>query len=526
MMNFFNKKMMTKFNTNLNPEQQDRLEPTGLSSDLDENVQALNSIYDHCPDVIFNHLWIGGKIKALLIYVKGLTNEEQMDKLLLSPLLQNTFSDTDPIKTILQQWIPVSDKKEISFFEEVIEQISKGNPVILIDQEDQGLALGMSKWEKRGIDEPSAEPVVRGPREGFTETLTVNLSLLRRKIRTPALKIRYMTIGRHTQTQVAITYIEGIIDPSIIEEVTSRLQRIDIDGVLESGYIEAMIEDNPLSPFPQLLTTERPDVVTSGLLEGRAAILVDGTPFAMIVPICLFSFFQSAEDYYQKFIFGTCIRWLRYFFFLVALLAPSAYVSILTFHQEMVPTHLLLSISKSRVDIPFPALVEALIMEITFEALREAGVRLPKQVGAAVGIVGALVIGQAATAAGLVSAPMVMVVAITGISSFMIPRYSSGLGLRLLRFPMMIVSGTFGLFGLLLGTIIIVIHLCTLHSFGVPYLSPVAPFKRREIHDVISSPPLWSVKTRPYLTGGGNKTRQSSAQKPGTGPSQGSGNHD
>ena len=257
----------------------------------------------------------------------------------------------------------------------------------------------------------------------------------------------------------------------------NRLKRIEIDGILESGYIEEMIEDNPYSPFPQIMTTERPDIACSNLLEGRAVILVEGTPFSLIAPISFFSLIQSHEDYYQRFMIGTIIRWLRYLFLGVSLLFPSLYVAILTFHQEMVPAQLLLSMAASREAVPFPAIVEALLMEIAFEALREAGVRLPKQIGSAVSIVGALVIGQAAVQAGLVSAPMVIIVAITGISSFMIPRYVAGIAIRMLRFPIMLLAATLGLLGIMMAIIAIAIHLCTLRSFGVPYLAPLAPLK-------------------------------------------------
>ena len=289
----------------------------------------------------------------------------------------------------------------------------------------------------------------------------------------------------------------------------NRLKRIEIDGILESGYIEEMIEDNPYSPFPQIMTTERPDIACSNLLEGRAVILVEGTPFSLIAPISFFSLLQSHEDYYQRFMIGTIIRWLRYLFLGVSLLFPSLYVAILTFHQEMVPAQLLLSMASSREAVPFPAIVEALLMEIAFEALREAGVRLPKQIGSAVSIVGALVIGQAAVQAGLVSAPMVIIVAITGISSFMIPRYVAGIAIRMLRFPIMLLASTLGLLGIMMAIIAIAIHLCTLRSFGVPYLAPLAPLKVRELKDVLWRSPLWMMDTRPHLTGESNLYRQS-----------------
>lgn len=387
----------------------------------------------------------------------------------------------DNISAMLEQKISVSHVKEVATISGCVLQMLAGNPVVLIDGQNQAVSLGLAKAVKRAIDEPSAESMIRGPRDGFIEAIGVNTALLRRKIRSPELKIRSMKIGKYSQTEVLIAYMEGIADKTLVNEVLNRLQRIEIDGVLESAYIEEMIEDNPLSLFPQILSTERPDVAAANLLEGRVVILVDGTPFVLIVPISFYSLLQSPEDFYQRYSFSTAIRWLRYGFLVIALLLPSLYVAVLTFHQEMIPSSLFYSIARSREEIPFPVVIEALIMEITFEALREAGVRLPKQVGAAVSIVGAFVIGQAAVSAGIVSSPMVMVVAITGIASFMIPRYNAGIALRMLRFPLMLLSGTLGLLGLMLGVITVIVHLCTLRSFGIPYLAPMAPMKRREI---------------------------------------------
>jgi hypothetical protein len=493
---------------------QQQLEQAPLSNQLSVNEKELRAIYSNCVDVVFRPFLIGQRIEALLIYIDGLSNIEEMDKNFLSPLMQLDQANISDIQTITKEKLSVSKVIEASTFQDVIQQVSLGYPVILINGQSTGLVAGLAKFEKRSVEEPLAESVVRGPRDGFTETMSVNTSLLRRKIKSPKLKMESIQLGRYSQTNVTLVYIEGLADQTLIDEANNRLSRIEIDGILESSYIEEFIEDNPYSPFPQLINTERPDIAAAALLEGRIVILVDETPFALIAPITLYSLFQSVEDYYQRFIIGTLIRWLRYGFLLIALLLPSAYVAILTFHQEMVPTTLLLSVAKSREDVPFPALVEAFIMEVTFEALREAGIRLPKQVGSAVSIVGALVIGQAAVSAGIVSAPMVMVVAITGIASFAIPRYNAAISFRMLRFPIMIFAGTLGLLGIMLGLLMIIVHLAKLRSFGVPFLSPMAPMKGVEMKDVLIRAPWWSLKTRPRLTGDYNQYRQASNQKP------------
>jgi hypothetical protein len=486
-----------------------------LFPDLRENVEQLRAAYTNCSDLVHRSFLIGGKTKAVLLYIEGLSDSAAIEKTVIQPLMQEDAGDFTGLERLLEQKITVSSGEVFTTFAAGIKHIANGDAILLLENEARALSLGLNHWEARGIEEPSAESVIRGPREGFTETLRVNLSQIRRIIKSPLLKMEPMSIGEYTQTKVVISYIEGLADETLLEEVRTRLSRIQLDGVLESGYIEEMIEDMPLSPFPQLLNTERPDVVCGNLLEGRVAILVEGTPFALIAPISFFSLMQSAEDYYQRFWVSSATRWLRYIFCLISLLLPSFYVAILTFHQEMVPGYLLISMAASREAVPFPALVEALLMEITFEALREAGVRLPKQVGAAVSIVGALVIGQAAVQAGLVSAPMVIVVAITGISSFMIPRYITGIAIRMLRFPLILLAGTLGLLGIMMGIIALVLHMCSLRSFGLPYLSSVQTPQISELKDILVRAPWWMMDKRPHLTGKYEEYRQPSGQKPG-----------
>ncbi len=491
----------------------DRQPQTELSENLNENLQLIQTIYADCSDVIFHDFFIGDRTQAVLIYIDGLTHIEEVDQHVLA-LLQHDFPREHTLPNIRKK-IAVSSIKPVKTVADVIEEISGGNPVLLMEREKQGLSVGLSKWEKRSIEEPTAEAVLRGPREGFIESLRTNTALLRRKVRSPKLKIKSMNIGTYSKTTIAVTYIEGIAAPALVEEVVSRLKRIEIDGILESAYIEELIEDNPYSPFPQLLSTERPDVASAYLLEGHVVVMINGTPSVLIAPVSFYSLLQSPEDYYERYVVGTAIRWLRYLFFAISLLGPSIYVAVLTYHQEMIPTPLLLTVARSREQVPFPALVEAVLMESMFEALREAGARLPKQIGSAVSIVGALVIGQAAIAAGIVSAPMVMVVSITGIASFMAPRFTVGIAVRLLRFPMMILAGFLGLLGLILGVIVILNHLLNLRSFGVPYMSPLAPMKGRDLKDVLWRAPRWMLNTRPHLTGEWNPYRQAPGQRPG-----------
>jgi len=500
-------------------KQENNRDPNLLSSDLNQNIDKLKGIFEDCPDVVYRPFLMGGERKAMMIYFEGMVNIAELDTNVLSRLMEKNESQERNVTHWIQEKLSVAKVTEVTFLDECIQQISAGSTLLLVDQEQMGAALGLVGYEKRSLEEPSAEQVVKGPRDGFTETISVNIALIRRRIKDSNLKMKTLKIGRSSQTDVSMMYIKDLANESLVEEVYNRLKRIDIDGVIETQYIEELIEDHPASFFPQILSTERPDTCAASLLEGRVIILVDGSPFVMIAPTTLLSLLQSSEDYYQRYVLGSAIRLLRFFYVGISLLLPSLYVAVLSFHQEMLPTKLIISISTSREIVPFPAIVEALIMEVTFEALREAGVRLPKQIGSAVSIAGALVVGQAAIQAGIVSPPMVMVVALTGIASFTIPRYNLGATFRLLRFPMIALAGTLGILGIMLGLLVILTHLCTLRSFGVPYLSGMAPMHKITMKDFLIRAPWWMQSTRPYFTGKYNKFRQGPNQKPG--PQQG-----
>lgn len=483
-----------------------------LSNKLKNNIDYFSSLYKDSSDVIFRSFTIGNT-EAVIIYIEGLSDLQKLDELVLENLMNQNSEMADVFES-LKNNIPISKLKKVHTYKACIDSISIGNPIILIDGQIDAYVLGIEKYETRQIEEPSTETGIRGPREGFTESININTALIRRIIKDPALKMKSVNIGKYTKTRVIIAYIEGLVDNTLIKEIENRLKRIKVDGILEGGYIEQFIEDNPYSPFPQVLYSERPDVISANLLEGRAAILIDGSPLALIAPVSFFSLFQSQEDYYERFLIGTLIRILRYVFLGVAIYFPSIYVAVTTFHQEMIPMDLMLSIASSREGIPFPAIVEAFIMELAFEALREAGLRLPRQIGSAVSIAGALVIGQAAVQAGIVSAPMLIVVSITGISSFLVPRYSIGLAIRLLRFPNIFIAGFLGLIGVMLSFIILIIHLSKLRSFGLPYLSPIVTLQKNATRDTLFRYPLWKFNLRPHLTGQFNPKRQKDNLKP------------
>lgn len=517
MLNFFMKRNRKKEKMNENRT----LEAGGesekqLSNNLLENKVELENMFANCSDIYFRELAVGKQhTPCLLIFIQGMVDKDVINKSVMNSLMtcQKEVEQPD-IEEIMTACMQIGDVQDFTMFRDMVEAILTGDSVLLIDGNSAGIRLKTSGWPKREVTEPVTEAVVKGPREGFTENINDNTAFLRRKIKTANLKMESFTFGNVTKTTVTISYIEGIAEANLIAEVKSRLGRIKVDSVLESTYIEELIEDAPSTLFPQIENTERPDKVAASLLEGRVAILVDGSPFALVLPVTFTQLLQASEDYYQRYPFATAVRLIRFLFTFLALLLPATYVAVVTYHYEMIPTSLLISIAGTREGVPFPAFIEAVIMEITFEALREAGVRLPRPVGQAVSIVGALVIGQAAVEAGIVSPAMVIVVALTGISSFAIPSYSLAFAIRVLRFIMLSLSAFFGFYGMLLGLLAVLIHLASIRSFGVPYLSPVAPFSMQDMKDVIYRSPWWAMEDRPALTGRNNRRRQKFYLKP------------
>ncbi|MFJ8236169.1 spore germination protein [Ureibacillus sp. NPDC094379] len=490
-----------------------------LKTSLKQNIQTLKDTFGKSSDIVFREIRIGkeGTIDATIIYTDGLTDTHSLQNFILETLMidiqvidvqEKSLSGQNLIGVLKDVAMTVGEIKETSDLEVIITSLLSGDTILLIDGYAQGLIISNKQWVERGVTEPTAQTVVRGPREGFTENLRVNTALIRRKLKDSNLRMESKTIGTRTKTNIALVYINDIANDKIVKEVRLRLDRINIDGILESGNIEELIQDSPYSPFSTVFNTERPDVVTAALLEGRIAIIVDGTPFVLLVPALFVQFFQSPEDYYQRNVIGSLIRLLRFLAFVISLLAPALFIAITTFHQSMLPPALLISLAAQREGVPFPAFVEALIMEITFEILREAGIRMPRPIGAAMSIVGAFVIGTAAVEAGIISAMMVIIVSITAISSFVSPSYDMAIAVRMLRFVFMALAASFGLFGITVGLIALILHLCSLRSYGLPYMYPIAPFNVSDQKDTFIVFPIWKMLTRPYLINQKNQVRQ------------------
>lgn len=472
-----------------------------LSHQLSKTVSSIQQVIGESDDISQQDFKIGKKISATLFFIEGLCKKDTLEEELVKPLMQLSGDEikrlfsTDSVDSFINEIISFSVNVYDSFDEAILPLMS-GHALLVIEGKKKLIMLDTRGFEQRGIEEPQTEVMVRGPRDGFNETLNTNIVLIRRRIRDPNLTIQLGEVGRRTKKEFALVYIKGITNEDLVEEMRYRLSCVDIDDIPETGTIEQLIEDNVLSPFPQILHTERPDRTASALINGQVIILLDGTPFSLIAPVTLHQLLKSPEDYYERWHIGTLVRILRWAASFVALFLPAIYIAMVSFHHGMIPTTMALSMAGGREGVPFPSFVEAILMETTLELLREAGIRLPRPVGQTIGIVGGLVIGEAAVQAGIVSPIMVIIVAVTAIASFALPSYNVSIAYRILRFLLMIAASIFGLFGIIAVYIAINIHLVGLRSFGSYYLSPFAPYRFVDWLDLVVRAPLSLLRSR------------------------------
>jgi spore germination protein KA len=474
------------------------------SRNLATNKQILIDLFGQSIDFAVLPVKFANK-SGYLFYMKSMVDSIALNDRILKNLTdlnqtEKIFISDDDLEAVRGEFFSGLSFQYSNEFQTLAWDLLNGSAILIVDRHDKAMSFSIGNIEFRSITEPSTQTIIRGPKDSFNESINTNISLVRRRIKNPKLQFEELIVGSDSRTKISLCYLSGVVNEGILQEARTRLKSVDIHSVLDSGNIEEAITDTSYTPFPLIFNTERPDVVASGVLEGKIGIIVDGSPFVLIIPAVLTDFFQSSEDYYQPFLMSSFIRVVRYISFMVALILPSLYVAVTTFHHELLPTDLLISIQAQREGVPFPAVIEILIMELTFEILREAGVRMPRAVGQTVSIVGALVIGQAAVEAGLVSNVLVIVVSFTAIASFVSPIYNFSISTRLLRFILIFVASIAGLYGILLFLIFMVAHLVSLRSFGVPYLTPIAPLILEDQQDVFVRFPVWSNKTRPtYL---------------------------
>ncbi|SET40723.1 spore germination protein KA [Natronincola peptidivorans] len=470
-----------------------------FSNSIDHNVKIFKEIFHNDESIIFRHFsnQQNPQVKCCIVFIAGMVDDEIINQGIIWPITRNSIIQTS--ETIIDELknysIIVHTVKETWNIEELVEAILSGETVLLIENCSEALIIDTQGGETRSIEEPEAEKVIRGPREGFTESLMTNQMLIRKKIKNPNLKFQSRTFGMQTKTKAFICFIEGIANEKIVEELNKRLDAIEIDGVLDTGYIEELIKDSPYSIFNTIGNTERPDVVAGKLLEGRIALVLDGTPIALTLPHIFIEFFQANEDYYENFYFASFNRLLRIVSFMITVSIPGAYLALITYHQELIPTNLLLSISAARQGIPFPSIVEILGLLIVFEILRETGTRMPNYIGQALSIVGALVLGQAAVEARFVSAPMVIIVAMSGITGLMIPKLQGTI--IILRLAFLLIAAVLGLYAIIFGISLVLIYLFSIRSFGIQYMAYTSILDYEELQDVTIRVPWWHMKFRP-----------------------------
>ncbi|RED59207.1 spore germination protein [Cohnella lupini] len=451
------------------------------------------------PDFVCHEIHIKPGSSVYCIFITTIVSSDVIDEILLKPIQEQ--SRHGEVSEDLIEWLRLLiPKAELMAFEDASEGIRnllEGHCLLIPASSDRFLCYDVSQGQNRSISEPSTESSIRGPREGFVEDIARNVALIRKRLKSEHLVFEQMVIGTETRTKVYLCYVDNIASSQVVDEFRRRLKAIHTDSILESSYIEEWIQDTAITPFPQLTSTERPDSVVAKIIEGQVGVLTDGTPIVLIGPITFFQLFNSPEDYYQRADFATLSRWLRMFAFLLAIFTPALYIAVVSYHQELLPTSLLISLAAQREEVPFPVFFEAAIMTITFEILREAGLRMPRIAGQSISIVGALVLGEAAVEAGLVSAAMVIVTSLTAISNFVSPNYSFGIAQRIIQFAFMLLAGFLGLFGLMCGVFFLLIHLVSLRSFGVKYMSPIAPIAVSEWKDTLVRVPRYMMKRFP-----------------------------
>lgn len=496
-----------------------------LFYDLDKNIELFEGIFEHCDDIVKRRFSVGktNQTDVYLAYTDNMIDRELLQRDTINALIfkMDALPSTGQYEYIRDHALPSVDVKELTTMDEITQSVLTGDVIMFVDGYNKALMISLKSFPNRGIPSVETEVTVRGAKDSFTELAAFNKVLIRRRVRDTNLKMENLSVGIRSRTGVTLSYIEGVADPTVIAEVRRRIGSFTIDGILDVGMLEHLIETEWYSPFPQFQSTERPDKTASALLEGRVVLLVDNSPMALVLPVTMSAFFQAADDYYSRWPIVSFIRILRYIAAFFAMSFPGLYVVVTNYQPELIPTSLALSFTAARQGVPFSILVEVVILLLAFELLMEAGIRLPSPMGNTIGIVGGLIIGDAAVSANLASPMVVIVVAFTAIASFTIPNETFLSAFRLVKYLVLILSSMLGLYGLILGLMLILIHLADLKSFGIPYLSPFAANnleRDNPLSDSIVKFPIFMMPFRPIystkeskrrLTGYNNKNMKS-----------------
>ena len=469
-----------------------------LVLDFIANISKLEQELKNCPDIIRRKVTLKIGKEGYFFYIQGLADTNLIQRDFISNVL-NLESLDFTMPKYLQDKIPVAGISFPVYIKDIVSEILNGKTIFIGNDINYAIACDLKKYNKRDITEPQTEKVVRGGHDGFIEDIVTNIAILRTKIKNSNLKFIEFTVGKVTNQKLVVAYLDNIANKNILKILCNKISKLNFDGFIGSGYIEHIITDHPMSPFPQYLATERADKATAALLEGKFVIILDGTPVTIIAPVNIFSFFQATDDYTTSWISGSIVRFGRIFACFIALFLPGIYIALLTFHYYMIPLTLLVPLAESRARVPFTPIVEGLIMEFVIELIRESAIRLPTYIGASIGVVGGIIIGQAAVQAGIVSNLMVIIVSVTAIAAFAIPNYDMSLTVRIIRFAIMIFAAIFGIVGIIVPIAFLIYHVIILESLGEPYLQPIAPLKFRDFKDTFFIMPIRFLKKRPDI---------------------------
>lgn len=481
---------------------------------LQQNTEEILNALGNQRQIIVRNICIGTTIpiEASIIYIDGLVRKESIENNVLRPLMLN-INERLEVRGIcdylIKRYIVVSSSWVESNLDSIVKMIKKGKTAMLIEGSSEVILLDTTGGEYRSINEPENETIVKGSKEGFVENVETNITLIKRLLKDSNLVVDNFVVGRRSQTDVAVLYIKDIADGDVVKEVEKRISSVDVDILSASGPLGQYIEDYTYSFFPQLRGTERPDVVVNNLTEGRIAIIVNGTPTVSLAPCMFLDFFQTVEDYNHRTIVANFTRILRFVAIFVVITAPSIYLTLIKFNAELIPIKFITPIIQSRIGIALTPFLEVLCMEVIVEFLREGGLRLPSKIGQTLSVVGGIIIGDTAVESKIVSPTTLFVIGITVIAAFLIPNYDMSLAIRVVRFPMLLLANFLGIFGIGIGWFFLLTTLCSLDSFGVPYLS----FKMNDIKDTLIRAPLWSMNKRPEEIPNGNHTRQTDFRK-------------
>lgn len=483
-----------------------------VSDVIGDNVNHIKTVFKTSKnkDVVIREFKIGWKVGACLVFLDGMADKTAINQFILRELMdRKKFNDISDIDTefLISKVLTINQIKTETKYNNIINQVLDGMSALFIDGSAECIIMETRGFEKRSVDKPVSENVIRGSQEGFTESMRTNLTLIHKLVKNENLNVEFIPIDVKNKIKCAIVYMRNIANPTIVGEVKRRLKKFKTDSILGDGMIEQMIEDSPFALIPQVLETERPDRAASFIMEGKVVIICEGTPFVIAVPVTFLNLIHTSEDSLLRWQYGSFLRMIRVTGMLFAVLLPALYIALTLYHQEMIPTLLLDSIAKSRENVPFPTVVEVVIMEFSFELIREGGIRIPTISGQTLGIIGALILGQAAVSAGLVSPILIIIVAITGLGSFTIPNYGLSVGFRITRFIFILFGSIAGFYGVALCLFIVGGFMVSMKSFGVPFFAPIAPTTRYSA-DRIMKMPAYRQELRPDHVQSTNRRRQ------------------